>query len=126
MSVRAPAESRPIEIFGQDESVFSQFLFLPNSWVGSNKERGLFPKSNGEGYMISVFVSRDSGFGPPVTEEQLQLINAYQHGKQYVDKAAALEILKTVKKPSLFVRGLLNGASSQRRLFEQFPYGTAI
>ncbi|KAI2491822.1 hypothetical protein MHU86_22728 [Fragilaria crotonensis] len=115
MSVRAPAESKPIAIFGQDESVFSQFLFLPKSWVGPNKERGLFPKSNGEGYMISAFVSRDSGFGLPVTEEQLQLVNAYRHGKQYFDKAAALEILKTVEKPPLtespFVRGLLIGAS---------------
>ena len=49
MSARALAQSKPIEIFGQDESVFSQFLFPPRSWVGPNQERGLFPKSNGEG-----------------------------------------------------------------------------
>ena len=65
--------------------------------------------------MISAFVSRDSGFGLPVREDQLQLINAYRQGKQYVDKAAALEILKTVEKPPLtelpFVRSLLIGAS---------------
>jgi hypothetical protein len=51
--------------------------------------------------MISAFVSRDSGFGLPVREDQLQLINAYRQGKQYVGKAAALEILKTVEKPPL-------------------------
>jgi hypothetical protein len=115
MSVRAPPQSKPIEIFGQDESVFSQFLFLPKSWVGPNKERGLFPKSSGEGYMISAFVSRDSGFGLPLTEDQLALINAYRHGKEYIDKAAALEIYKSVKKQPLtespFVRSLLIGAS---------------
>ena len=116
MSVRAPAQSKPIKILGQDESVFSQFLFPTKScWIGPNKERGLFPKSNGEGYMISAFVSRDSGFGLPITEEQLVRINAYQQGKQYVDKAAALEMFKSVEKLPLtespFVRSLLIGAS---------------
>ena len=42
--------------------------------------------------MISAFVPRDSGFGLPVREDQLQLINAYRQGKQYVDKAEAFEI----------------------------------
>ena len=71
ISIRAPLGSIPIEIFGQDESVFSQFLFPTKSWIGPNQERGLFPKSLGEGLMISAFVSRDSGFGMPVSSAQL-------------------------------------------------------
>lgn len=65
--------------------------------------------------MISAFGSNDSGFGRLLTEVQLQLLNAYQHCNQYyVDKAAALKILKTVEKPPLnespFARGFLIGA----------------
>ena len=118
MSARAPAQSKPIKILGQDESVISQFLFPPKSWIGPYKERGLFPKSNGEGYyMISAFVLRYSGFGLPITEEQLVWINTYQKGKQYVDKAAALYIFKSVEKQPLtkspFVRSSLIGASKR-------------
>jgi hypothetical protein len=65
--------------------------------------------------MISAFVSRDSGFGLPVSEIQLARINAYRQGKQYVDKAAAREILKCMDKPPLtvspFVKNLLIRAS---------------
>lgn len=38
VSVRAPPGSRPIEIFGQDKSVFSQFTFPTKSWIGPNQE----------------------------------------------------------------------------------------
>jgi hypothetical protein len=80
MSVRAPPGSRPIEIYGQDESVFSQFLFPSKSWVGPNQERALFPKSLGEGLMLSAFVSRDTGFGMPMTNQDLALVNALRQG----------------------------------------------
>ena len=73
--VRAPPHLMPIEMFGQDESVFSQFIFPTKAWIGPNQERGLFPKSLGEGLMISALVSRDSGFGLPVSPEQLNTIN---------------------------------------------------
>lgn len=53
-TVCMPPESSPIEVFGQDESVFSQFIFR----IGPNLERGLFPASLGVGFMISAFVSR--------------------------------------------------------------------
>ena len=115
MSVRAPPGSIPIEVFGQDESVFSQFMFPTKSWIGPNQERGLFPKSLGEGLMISAFVSRDSGFGMPVTPEQLDEINRSRLGTDYIDKAAAIQINSTAGKPPLketpFVRSLLIGAT---------------
>ena len=105
----------PIEMFGQDESVFSQFIFPTKAWIGPNQERGLFPKSLGEGLMISAFVSRDSGFGLPVSPEQLNTINLLQQGTKYIDKVAATQILSSVAKPPLkespFVRDLLIGAT---------------
>ncbi|KAI2490938.1 hypothetical protein MHU86_23626 [Fragilaria crotonensis] len=115
MSVRAPPNSRPIEIYGQDESVFSQFLFPSKSWVGPNQERGLFPKSLGEGLMVSAFVSRDTGFGMPMTDEDLTIVNALRRGTHYIDQTAALEVNKHTRKQPLtespFVRHLLIGAS---------------
>ncbi len=115
ISVRAPPDSMPIEVFGQDESVFSQFIFPTKSWIGPNQERGLFPKSLGEGLMISAFVSRDSGFGMPVSPAQLDEVNLARHGTDYIDKVAATQILSTPAKPPLkespFVRSLLIGAT---------------
>jgi len=115
ISVRVPPESTPIEVFGQDESVFSQFIFPTKSWIGPNQERGLFPKSLGEGLMISAFVSRDSGFGMPLSPAQLDEVNYSRRGTEYVDKVAATQILSTTAKPPLkespFVRSLLIGAT---------------
>ncbi len=115
MSVRAPRGSRPIEIFGQDESVFSQFIFPTKSWIGPNQERGLFPKSLGEGLMISAFVSQDSGFEMPISDEQLVEINSFRRGTEHIDKFAATQILSTAAKQPLtespFVRSLLIGAT---------------
>ena len=115
MSTRALPGSIPIEVFGQDESVFSQFIFPTKSWIGPNQERGLFPKSLGEGLMISAFVSRDSGFGMPVSSAQLDEINRLRCGTDYIDKVAAMQIHSTAGKPPLkespFVRSLLIGAT---------------
>jgi hypothetical protein len=115
MSVRAPPQSRPIEIYGQDESVFSQYFCPSKSWFGPNQEVGLHPKSLGEGLMISAFVSRDTGFGMPISDNDLQRINSSRNGQDYLDTTAALEVHKSIKKAALrktpFVRELLIGAS---------------
>ena len=81
-----------LKIYGQDKSVFSQFLFPSKAWVGPNKERGLFPKSLGEGLMISAFVSRNTGFGMPETDRELAIVNALWQGAQHIDGTAALEV----------------------------------
>ena len=108
MSIRAPKLSRPIEIYGQDESVFSQYLFPQKSWVGPNQQRGLLPKSLGEGLMISAFVSRDTGFGMPISDENLATINAIRQGKEYIAKTAALDVYKSTQKPALTQSPLIN------------------
>jgi hypothetical protein len=101
MSVRAPPGSKPLMILGQDECVFTQFLLGQRTWVGPKGERPLLPKTEGEGYMLSAFVSRDLGFGRPLSETELATINAARQGKKYLDEKAALEINKTLDKPPL-------------------------
>ena len=115
MSVRAPPDTRPIECYGQDESLFYQFQFPSRSWVGPNSERALLPKSQGEGLMISAFVSRDTGFGMQLTTQELEKINNARQGTHYIDRTAAIEVNKhSLKRPltqSPFVRDLLVGAT---------------
>jgi hypothetical protein len=116
MSFRAPPGSRRLEIVGQDECVFSQYLVGGKSWVGAKGERALLPKTEGDGYMISGFQSRLFGFGRPMTAEELKLVNDAREGDDYWDTDAALEVHKTPtpKKPKLkespFVRSILIGA----------------
>ena len=74
-SIRAPPNSLPIIIIGQDECVFAQYLLSGKMWMGPNKEAPLLPKSDGEGCMISAFQSHDFGFGLPFPPEALSLIN---------------------------------------------------
>ena len=117
MSIRSPQGTRPIMIVGQDESVFSQYLLGSKTWVGPKGQRPLLPKSEGDGYMLSAFVSRDFGFGRPLTNSELQAINATRLGKQYLDGHAAYEVLKTYDKPPLtcspFVKYLFIGANNE-------------
>ena len=117
MSVRAPRGARPIMIIGQDESVFAQYLLGSKTWVGPKGQRPLLPKSEGDGYMLSAFVSREFGFGRPLTTEELTTINATRLGRQYLDTHAASEVTKTFDKPPLtdspFVKYLFIGANNE-------------
>jgi hypothetical protein len=51
--------------------------------------------------MISAFVSRDTGFGMPISDENLASINASRQVKEYIGKTAALEVSKSTRKPAL-------------------------
>jgi hypothetical protein len=59
VSVRCPAGSRPLIIFGQDESIFNQFSHSGRQWLGPLGQRSIMPKSAGMGIMLSAFQSRD-------------------------------------------------------------------
>ncbi|KAI2494022.1 hypothetical protein MHU86_20508 [Fragilaria crotonensis] len=58
-SIRVSSATRPIMIVGQDESVFAQYLLGSKTWVGPKGQRPLLPKSEGDGFMLSAFVSRE-------------------------------------------------------------------
>ena len=55
MSVQAPPCSKPIIVLGQDEAVFNENSTSLKQWVGPNRERPIFPKINGLGWMVSAF-----------------------------------------------------------------------
>ncbi|KAI2493984.1 hypothetical protein MHU86_20558 [Fragilaria crotonensis] len=106
-------------IVGQDESVFAQYLLGSKTWVGPKGQRPLLPKSEGDGFMLSAFVSREFGFGRDLSADELVKINAARRGgdRTYIDTQAALEILKSTKKPVLtespFVKYLYIGANNE-------------
>ena len=67
LSVRKPQGVKPLMIFGQDESVYSQFLLGNRQWVGPEGQRTLLPKTDGLSLMISAFQSRETGFGVQIS-----------------------------------------------------------
>jgi hypothetical protein len=86
-------------IIAQDESVFAQYLLAGSkTWVGPKGQRPLLPKLEGDGYMLSAFVSTELGFRRVLTANELTRVNnERQIGKIYIDLQAATEILKTSK-----------------------------
>ena len=59
LSVRRPVDSKPLFIFGQDESIFNQFSFGSKQWVGPSGQRSILPTSTGMGLMNSSFQGRE-------------------------------------------------------------------
>jgi hypothetical protein len=49
LSVRRDPTSKPLIVFGQDECIFKQFLFMYKFWIGRKGERPLLPKDEGQG-----------------------------------------------------------------------------
>ena len=92
LSVRKPQDVKPLMIFGQDESVYSQFLLGSRQWVGPEGQRPLLPKTDGLSLMISALQSRETGFGVEISRVQLEEINETRQGKTYVDVDAAMAI----------------------------------
>ena len=116
LSVRKPTDTKPLIIFGQDECIFKQYVFKKKAWHGPNGETALVPKDEGQGLMISAFVSRDYGFGFELSSYQLSIINNKRRGESYIDKdAAVLKRGKPTKDPlvtSPFVRTLEYGSGN--------------
>ena len=118
-SIRVSSQATPLIIVGQDESVFAQYLLGSKTWTGPAGQRPLLPKSEGDGYMLSAFVSREFGFGRVLTEAELVKINTERRGigRTYIDTQATLEILGTTNKQAFtespLVRYLYIGANNE-------------
>jgi hypothetical protein len=71
--------------------------------VGPKGQRPLLPKSEGDGYMLSAFVSREFGVGRGLSKEELDKVNGERRGanKTYINKQTAIEFLKSAQKPLL-------------------------
>jgi hypothetical protein len=89
-------------IVEQDKSMFSQYLLGSKRWVGSKGQRPLLPKSEGDGYMLLVLMSREFDFGRELTIAELEEVNEERRGvhkTSLVVTHASMEILKSVRKP---------------------------
>ena len=99
LSVRKPAGTKPLMIFGQDENVFNQFLLKSKQeWVGPEGQRALLPKTDGISLMISAFQSRETGFGVQISQIQMEGINEMRCGKNYADLDAVIAVHGQVAK----------------------------
>jgi hypothetical protein len=107
-------------IVGQDESAFAQYLLGSMTWVGQKVQRPLLPNSEGDGCMLSAFVSREFGFGRELSADELERVNKrrWEIDKNCIDTQAAMEILKQIQMPILtdspFVKYLYIEANNER------------
>jgi hypothetical protein len=58
LSIRKPANVKPLVCFGQDECIFKQFTFTQKAWTAPDGQKAMIPKDEGLRIMISAFVSR--------------------------------------------------------------------
>jgi hypothetical protein len=79
-------------ISGQDESVYSQFLFGNQQWVEPQGQHSLLPKTDGISLMVSALQSCEIGFGISVSCIQLDEINEACCSQNYVNIDAAIAI----------------------------------
>jgi hypothetical protein len=117
LSVRKPTGVKPVMILGQDESIFKQYCIPTKSWVYPDGTRVLLPKDEGQGLMISAFVSRELGYGMELTPSQLDAINLKRKNEHYLDTLSAKKKNGNTKKPKLthspFSRKLEYGANGE-------------
>ena len=59
LSVRKKEWEKPLILVGQNESIFKQFHITAKQWALPNGETAPNPKEDGQGVMLSSFVSRD-------------------------------------------------------------------
>ena len=90
LSVRFPENAKPMIVFGQDECIFKQYIFTKKSWMGPEGQTAMIPKDEGQGIMMSSFVSRDYGFNFTLMDDQLASVNRMRRGQTYKDVEAAI------------------------------------
>ena len=117
LSVRKPKDEKPMIIFGQDECIFKQFIFRNKCWMGPKGQCPLTPKDEGQGLMVSGFVSREYGFDWKLSEKELDKVNTQRKNKDYIDREAAISKYGKATKPKLkcspFRRDLEYGANNE-------------
>jgi hypothetical protein len=101
LSVRVKEGERPLIIFDQNECIFKQYLLSKKAWMLPSSEKQLVPKDEGQGVMISALQSREFGYGLPLAEEQLNIVNAARVGQQYKDVEAAKKYKGNTEKNKL-------------------------
>ena len=83
LSIREPPGSKPLVIFGQDESVCNPFLLGNRQWVAPGGQQALLPKIEG---------LRETGFEVCISQMQLDEINYARRDQTFIVVDAALAI----------------------------------
>ena len=117
LSIRKNKDEKPLIFIGQDESIFKQFTLTSKQWCLPNGACAPNPKDDGQGVMLSSFVSRDFGYGHDLNSTQLDQINIFRSGKKYLDEESAIEIYGKADKGLLtkspFIRWLEYGQNNE-------------
>ena len=72
LSVRKKQGEKTIIMIGQDEAIFKQFLISAKQWNLPDGTCAPNPKDEGQGVMLSIFVSQDFGYGLTSAQKILQ------------------------------------------------------
>lgn len=75
LSVRKKESEKQIIMIGQDKCIFKQFLFSHKHWALPDDTTPPMPKEEGQGVMLSSFVSREFGYGFTLSQAQLDHVN---------------------------------------------------
>ena len=92
LSVRKREDEKPLILIGQDESIFKQFAISVKQWALPDGSTSVNPKEDGQGVMLSSFVSRDFGYSHDLTADQLVRVNKFRKNKKYIDEDAAVHV----------------------------------
>jgi hypothetical protein len=94
---------RPIEVTGQDEVIFKQYLFTKKGWSDPTGRMTLIPKDEGYGLMRSVLQNRIVGLGWQPTDAEIDKINRFRREKRpaYRHEASAIKINGSIAKRNL-------------------------
>lgn len=86
--------SLPLIHCGQDESIFKAYQKSQYQWVVKGI-RGLRKKTDGPGEMVSGFKDEIRGFGHPLSQEELALLNAFRkaRGREPLESSPAVRFL---------------------------------
>ncbi|CAB9529307.1 unknown protein [Seminavis robusta] len=97
----SPPDDDRFMLWGQDEVVSNEKAMNSMAWYGTEGQQALRPKDLGASIMISGIVSREAGWLPMPTFEQLLRINRNREGKTYVATEAAIAVLGSANKRPL-------------------------
>ena len=90
-----------IILIGHDEAIIKQFILSKKSWYGPNGEAALLRKEEGLGIMLSGLMSREFGWGFPMSPEQLAMVNQKRLNENYLYAQSVIKKRGNAAKPPL-------------------------
>jgi hypothetical protein len=113
LNLHFPSHVKPLIIIGYYECIFKKYYLSKKHRVSPCGTWVLVSKDQGQVTIVSVFQSREFGFGFVMSPEQLQQVNNMRIGKKYKGDKAAFNRLRTSFKKDLL----------KSRFIKEFEYG---